>query len=173
MPESKLLLPKFLTKGIAEFAMITAARALRQPDWAIHVLKHPTFHIVILVPAMQMGGEYPNYPLQPHMLAELNFGESKSSWKYPYDEIAQCKALQLWHGRNDGGTDIQPHLLFSGDTPFWGGVKRNGIVVACSGVKPFFDRMIASVTADICVALAYDAWERSPDKADGELCFLT
>jgi hypothetical protein len=136
-------------------------------------IKRQTFHVVILVPKMLVGvGNYPDYPILPHLLAEQSWGDKKE-WSYDYAEIAQCKALQLWHGRNDGGTDIKPHLLFSNDTPFWGGVKRDGIVVACSGVQPYFDRMIAGMTADVCIAYAYHAWMLSKDKADDELCFLS
>ena len=60
-----------------------------------------------------------------------------------------------------------PHLLFLGDTPYWGGVKREGIVVACSGVQPHFDRMIAGMVADGLIAMAYELWMTSEDKQEG------
>ena len=163
----KLLSPLFLTKTMAENAIGAAVDAAQSNRLGVY-LKHNMCHVVILVPAMNDGGGvgYPNYPIQPHLLAELGFGE-KEKWPHDFSNIAQCKALQLWHNRNDGGTDVKPHLLFSGDTPFWGGVKRDGIVVACSGVQPWFDRMIAGMTADVCIALAYNAWMKSLDKAKG------
>ncbi|MDD2657364.1 MAG: hypothetical protein PHD04_01730 [Candidatus Pacebacteria bacterium] len=172
MSEVKLLLPKFLTEKMAEEAIETVVRATLSPPMC-HDIEHAMFHIVVLVPGMVVEiGNYPNYPIRPYLLAEHSEG-NREKWPYDYVEIAQCKALQLWHDRNDGGTDIKPHLLFPGDTPFWGGVKRNGIVVACSGVQPYFDRMIAGMVADICIAYAYHAWMLSKDKADNELCFLT
>lgn len=166
MSEPKVLFPKFLTKLVAENAMDVASLSF-QKLFPGSIL---AFHAVILVPTMNTR-EGPNYKIEPHALIERSC--RTELWTEDFREIAQCKALQLWHGRNDGGTDIKPHLLFSGDTPFWGGVKRDGIVVACSGVEPWFDRMIASMTADVCIALAYNAWMRSSDKTDGVLCFLT
>ena len=165
----KLLLPKFLTRGVAESAIVSAVDMTFR---AIPV-KREMLHVVVLVPEMDVTSrKWPDYPIRPFCIAQMSFGNMKD-WPYKFDEIAQCKALQLWHDRNDGGTDITPHLLFPNDTPFWGGVKRHGIVVSCSGVQPWFDRMIAGITADVCVARAYDAWMNSHDKADDELCFLT
>ncbi|PIQ68706.1 MAG: hypothetical protein COV91_02745 [Candidatus Taylorbacteria bacterium CG11_big_fil_rev_8_21_14_0_20_46_11] len=82
------------------------------------------------------------------------------------------KAIQLWHDRNDDRTNIMPHLLFSGDTVYWGGVKRHGIVVACSGVQPWFDKMFSGMIADMLVGIAYNAWMLSEDKRQG-VDFLT
>lgn len=178
MPESELLLPKFLTKEIVRSAAYMAITSMKELLFTSMELKFEIEMccIVVLVPAMKEA-DWPNYLIQPYPI-EYCYQKNNIGVAAPelaqYQSIAQCKALQLWHGRNDGGTDIQPHLLFSNDTPFWGGVRRNGIVVACSsGTKPHFDRMIAGMTADICVALAYDEWVKSPDKADDELCFLT
>ncbi len=163
MPKSKLLLPKFLTRGVAESAIVAAVDMTFR---AIPV-KREMLHVVVLVPAMDfVSDSWPNYPLKPHCIAQMSFGD-KAQWPHKFDEIAQCKSLQLWHDRNNGGTDIMPHLLILDDTPFWGGVKRDGIVVACSGVQPWFDRMISGITADICIARAYDEkmkWaEKNPD----------
>ena len=162
---SQLLTPKFLTKEMAEkvIGLITSALRL-STNFAWTLKLEEGFHIVILVPAMELRGgiAWPNYEIHPHALCE--WGMSKKKWKYPLDEIAQCKALQLWHGRNDGRTDIMPHLLFPNDTPFWGGVKRDGIVVTCSGLEPCFDRMLAGMIADMCIALAYNAWMTSKDR---------
>ncbi|MFZ2484670.1 MAG: hypothetical protein WAW81_01880 [Minisyncoccia bacterium] len=125
-------------------------------------------HIVVLVPAMKkVSRDYPNHLIKPHVLLEHSFGP-RSEWPWKFDEIARSKALQLWHDR----LDVMPHLLSPGDTPFWGGVKRHGIVVACSGVQPWFDKMISGMVADTCVALAQDCWENSQDKKD-DVCFLT
>ena len=65
-----------------------------------------------------------------------------------------------------------PHLLFTGETPYWGGVKRRGIVVTCSGVQPWFDKMVSGMIADAMVALAYDAWMNS-QIINGQVDFLT
>jgi hypothetical protein len=89
------------------------------------------------------------------------------SWEDPYYQIAWCKALHLWTDRNDDRTSPIPHLLFSGDTPYWGGVKRRGIVVACSGVQPWFDKLVSGIVADTIVALAHDASERDPEMKQG------
>ena len=168
----KISKPKFLTHEVAKSALSLVYATIKQ----VVRRDYQGFHIVILVPSMKDDRatnfpDWPDYALEPHVLFDEGYG--RASWKYQYDKIAQCKALQLWHGRNDGGTDIKPHLLFPSDTPFFGGVKRDGIVVACSGFDPWIDRMVSGMIADACIGLAYDAWMKSSDKANGELCFLT
>jgi hypothetical protein len=166
--------PKFLTKEIAKRA-VAAALKLMQDSPIKEVFKRQACHIVVLVPEMEDGplqfSPYPNYSIRPYVLLEESYG-ARETWSAAYDDIAKCKALQLWHGRNDTRTDVRPHLLFPGDTPYWGGVKRHGIVVACSGVQPWFDQMIAGLVADMCKALAYDAWMNSDDRKNGQ-DFLT
>ena len=120
---------------------------------------------MVLVPGI---GDAPGYPCQPVLLYEQSFG-TIADWEHRYGIIARSKAIQLWTGRNDGRTDNQPHLLFPGDTPYWGGVKRNGIVVACSGVQPWFDQMISGMTIDAMVALAYDAYKTDELAEDADL----
>ena len=173
--------PKFLTTDLADRAVLFVWSAVMEPkyDTAFFKPKRTACHIIVMVPEMQAtlkdenvrnsGGmiyNYPDYPINPIILYERSFGDQKNEWTADYRNIAQCKALQLWHGRNDGRTDIMPHLLYSGDCPFWGGVKRDGIVVACSGVEPYFDRMIAGMVADLCIAGAYHAWIQSADKKE-------
>lgn len=154
------LKPKFLTKEVADQAMNAVWEMVSLQPPFNERLKRLAFHVTVLGPEMDHGtSTYPNYPIRPIVIAEQGFGD-KNLWSHDFAEIAQCKALQLWHDRNNGATTIMPHLLFPNDTPFWGGVKRDGIVVACSGVQAHFDRMIAGMVADGCVALAYDAYKK-------------
>lgn len=156
-----LLIPKFLTQEVA----ISAVFHVTTPFFAENSkLVHPMCHIVVLVPSMKIAGEnYPhNYQVEPHLLYERSFG--KDAWPTKFDEIAQCKALQLWHDRNDGRTDIMSHLLFQNDTPYWGGVKRDGIVVACAGFHPWLDKMVSGMVADMCIGMAYNAWMTSEER---------
>lgn len=168
--------PKFLVAA-AEEALSMVIHAVLAHDDVNKILKRREFHIVVIGPELVTpSSPTESWPqeavIRPNIIAEHSEGKP-TKWKYPYKDIARDKARQLWDDRNNGGTDIAPHLLFKGDTPFWGGVKRSGIVVACSGVQPYFDRMIAGMVADACIGIAYDHWIRSPDHADDELCFLT
>ncbi len=164
--------PKFLTEEVAKQAMEEIG--LHHMSITSIPLKRMMCHVVILVPAMFTGGKYPeDYRIEPRLLYERSF--AKEQWERDYTEIARCKALQLWHNRNDDRTDCMPHLLFPGDTPYWGGVKRQGIVVACSGVQPYFDKMISGMVADTCIALAYHhyaEWAKENEKKEIRLDFL-
>jgi hypothetical protein len=168
-----MLLPKFLTKEIAEHAVSTVINAVFSENFGL--AKRHACHIVVIVPSMKDDRaadypDYPNYVISPAVLYEESI--NRTLWTGEYDNIARCKGLQLWHDRNDDRTDVVPHLLFPGDTPFWGGVKRRGIVVACSGIQSWFDKMIAGMVADMIVAMAYNAWMTSKDRED-KIAFLT
>lgn len=147
-------LPKFLTPNIARRVMEKVIPfALNLPE-----LKRKHFHVVIYVPSEDGT---------PQRLFEKSIGD-KDGWEHDYEKVAQSKAQQIWQGRNDSGaTSVVPHLLRSGDAPFYGAVKRKKVVVACSGVQPWFDQMIAGMVADMCIAYAHDAWETSEDKQKG------
>lgn len=168
----KSITPKYLTQEVAEMA-VSAAFALTMDENSIFksMLKRPHCHVVILVPSMEDAREidypdWPHYPTKAQVLHEQSVGE-KLEWEFPFDEIARCKALQLWTGRNDDRTACIPHLLFPGDTPYWGGVNRRGLVVTCSGVQPWFDKMISGFIADAMVALAHDSFMSDKEVNEG------
>jgi hypothetical protein len=164
--------PKFLTKQIAKQAVKSVLKTVFKTPIG-ELLEQQDLHIVVLVPAMKndwssVFPQWPNYEIEPTALYQKSVGDRKK-WKYPFDDLARNKALQLWQGRNDDRTDIMPHLLFSGDVPYWGGVKRHSVVVTCSGPSPWLDKMISGMIADMIVGLAYDAWMKSPEKKAGEV----
>jgi hypothetical protein len=173
----QMITPKFLTPAMAQVAVEAALAALYNGPLRDVLQPHrEQLHIVVLVPGIVDNGhdnsEWPVNYQQPVALYQHTLGNPEE-FPYPFVDIVKCKSVQLWYDRNDDRTDIIPHLLFEGDTPFWGGVKRRGIVVACSGVKPWIDKMISGMVADMLVAMAHSAWENSPDKADDKLCFLS
>ncbi len=169
----ELLLPKFLTWEVAEAAINAVLKTVF--DSGLSLAKRKACHVVVLVPSMvaDRGAGYPNYPrypIEPHLLGEVSLREDP--WTGQYNDIAQCKALQEWQGRNDDRTDIMPHLLFPGDTRFWGAVKRYGIVVACSGIQPWLDKTISGMSIELMVGMAYEAYMQSDDYKNG-VSFLT
>lgn len=159
---------KFLTADLANRAILHVAVPFFQGREIM--VKRRMFHVVVIVPIWTRSTKNRIGKVEPRVLFEYSIG-IRANWPYPFDEIAREKGYQLWHGLNDGGTDIKPHLLFPETSPFWGGVKRDGIVVACSGVEPWFDRMIAGMIADMIIGLCYYAWENSEDKKN-DVCFL-
>jgi len=166
-----LLTPKYITEGICYKAVLSVLNlTMHEKAPLYNDLKRHQCHIVVLVPAMEDAREedypaWPNYPMQAKAVYEHSVGEDE--WEHQYDNIARCKALQLWTGRNDDRTSPIPHLLFSGDTQYWGGVNRRGFVVTCSGVQPWFDKMISGMVSDIIVALAHDAFVNDPEVQAG------
>lgn len=152
--------PAFLTEAVADLAIAVAVDDVMQSVYIRHMFKRVHCHIVV---QCLVDGE-------PMTVYEGGHGDPEE-WNHNYTAIARNKAALLWRG-HDGRTDAMPHLLCVGDTPYWGGVYRDGIVVACSGVQPWFDRMIAGIVADLCIGLAYDAWMVSEVRKDGH-AFLT
>lgn len=165
----KMLTPAFLTKEVAERSVHHVLSVIQSLDG---VLSRMMCHIVVLVPSMKDDRErdfpdWPNYLIEPCALYEYSFGDPVN-WPHKFDDIARCKALQLWHGRNDDRTDCMPHLLFPDDTPYWGGVKRHGIVVTCSGFQPYFDKMFSGMIADMCIGFAYYGWAAFKEGFSGD-----
>ncbi len=162
---SERLTPRYLTVNQAMMIVGMVLDGIVMSPYMEPILKRRACHIVILVPSQKDAREkdypnWPNYPLTPAVLYEHSEGKGGEEWTHDFDQIARCKALQLWNGQNkDGNTDTMKHLLFPGDTPFWGGVKRQGIVVACSGVQPYFDQMISGMIADALIAFAQHTFE--------------
>lgn len=176
----QILTPKFLTEDVARRAVrivvdIAINHPLMKSDFKLVGIQ--ACHVVILVPSMFVPvdeDKYPHYETRPHVLYDESFSEmEKEKWEHDFGEIARCKALQLWHGRNDGRTGSVPHLLFPGDTPYWGGVKREGIVVACSGFQPYLDKMISGMIADLCIGFACHKAAEASEDTEKELDFLS
>lgn len=90
------------------------------------------------------------------------FGE-KSAWKYDYAKIALSKAEKSVRTGKASG-DLSPHYLREGDTIYWGSVVLDDIVVACSGVQPYYDEMFAMWIAAAIKAEAKRAFEEYREK---------
>jgi hypothetical protein len=167
-------MPKFLTPEVAEAAVTMVTNGVFLSDAMKERSKRQMLHIVVLAPSVvdareEDYPEWPDYPIKPALLFEKSIGD-KEAWPFPFDNIARCKAQQLWRGQNsDGNTDSVPHLLFADDTPFWGGVKRHGLVVASSGTQAYFDQMISGMVADALKAFGRHAFEESDDKKNGNI----
>ncbi len=165
-----VLKPIFLTEDIAVAAIVHISPLISKL-YEGGVLERDAFAVIVLVPSLDACPENlhrssrPSVRTKPYVLLEWKEGEA--SWPYPFDKIARSKALELWYGRNNGGTDCMPHLLFPGDTPYWGGVKRDGIVVTCSAFEQHLDQMVAGMVADFCIGMAYHKWASVRESFDG------
>ena len=159
----RMMTPKYLTGELIELAVHHVINGLAQPDSVVgKMLKRHDCAVVVAVPTLPMleqsgHPDWGAYPVAPAVYYQETFGDT-GKWEISFDAIAQSKAHQLWTDRNDDRTDVMPHLLFTGDTIYWGGVKRYGIVVTCSGFQPYFDKMVAGMIADLVIALAYHAY---------------
>ncbi len=112
------------------------------------------------------------YTIVPVIFHEYSHGKL-AEFEHPFDQIARSKVREVWFDQQDGGTgSISPHLLYSGDTPYWGGDKRHGMACACSGIEAYKDQAIARMTLDLICMLTHDAWMGSEDKAR-EVALLT
>lgn len=157
MPK-QVITPKFLAEDTVEFVVKSVWTWLTSSNALSTLLKRKEGCVVVLVPAIKDDRgiddtDWTALQLQPHCICNMRFGD-KTKWEHPFDGIAMCKALQLWDGRNDGRNGPIAHLLFPGDTPYYGGVKREGLVVAVSGLQSYFDQMVAGVITDILIGLA-------------------
>ncbi len=89
---------------------------------------------------------------------------TQEEWEYPYRDIALSKAEKSARTGKDTA-ELSPHYLIDADTVYWGSVVLEDIVVACSGVEPYYDEMFSMWIAAAIKALAKKRFaELSPDK---------
>ena len=83
-------------------------------------------------------------------------------WDYQYGKIAKYKAFQAWReGCHNIVTVTQaPANLRPGDTFYYGSFNHMGVVVAFSGVEPYFDMLISAWIATAIQALSQHEVER-------------
>lgn len=91
-------------------------------------------------------------------------------------KIARSKA-HLSHRRNLPTCDIELHERQAGDTQYWGSVVASpiGLVVAISGLQPWYDELFSWWIEAAVIALLKDAGliYRSPDWDPDQPAFLT
>lgn len=82
----------------------------------------------------------------------------KKEWKYPYDNIAYRKALECQRTGKPSGHILHrtPWLFEEGDTRYAGGVVKDGLVVAISGLQSHFDEMLSWMIFNAITGLCMD-----------------
>jgi len=85
-----------------------------------------------------------------------------SEWEHDYTKIALSKAEKS--ARTGKSTaELAPHYLIRSDTIYWGSVVIDDIVVACSGVEPYYDEMFSGWIAITIKALCKEDFVRLPN----------
>jgi hypothetical protein len=119
------------------------------------LLKRPDFHMVFLDPTKPFCGDTSKF--RDAILGQHSFTDP-SGWENPYDRIARAKARATW--RTGLSTRVirecMPHMLDVGDTRYGGSVILDGIIVAGSGVQPWYDEMFSGIGANVLRGLAND-----------------
>lgn len=103
------------------------------------------FHVVVLDPTRTPA----NARFEDAILAERSFGKPRGEWDADYAGYARAKARVSWHtGRDSHAVQaLAPQLRYADDTPLWGGVCLDGLVVAASGAEPQYDEALAGAVA--------------------------
>jgi hypothetical protein len=110
------------------------------------------------------------------VLIEKSFG--RRGWAHRYDNIARKKfGISVRTGLSSREVQqMRPDLLEVDDTIYWGSAVVGNIVVAFSGIQPWFDEAISYALAYLLRALIQDrleelkasALEADADLYDGE-----
>lgn len=101
-------------------------------------------HIVVMNPQLKPW----EASFEEAILHEWTYG-TPETWPAPFDELARSKASQAWRDSvpNMVHQTQHPSSLREGDALFYGSFVYGNIVVACSGVEPWYDMLISSWVA--------------------------
>jgi len=105
----------------------------------------PGFHFVILNPAFERWSVQGD--VESAILLDAFIGEHDK--RHDYRKIALSKAGQAWRvgAPNAFVQWFAPALLEEKDTPYSGSFVYNGLVVAASGLQPWFDELVSMLIA--------------------------
>ncbi len=143
------LVDESMAREAIDLALPSIERALGREG----VSGERVLHVVVMDPAAQPG----DVPFEQAILCERSVGD-RGTWRADYRSFARAKAALAWRARSDTHLiqELRPHLLRPGDTLLWGGVWRDGLVVAASGAHPWFDEAFSNAVAGFVLALAQE-----------------
>ena len=113
--------------------------------------KRKQLHIVVMDPGMKpWEGSF-----LKAVLYERSVGEP-GKWEKDYRRIARSKAKQAWRDSqaNIITQMLAPATLESGDSVFWGSFEYYVVIVAASGIEPWFDMLVSAWVATALQQLA-------------------
>jgi len=101
-------------------------------------------HIVVMNPRLKPW----EAKFEDALLYETSLGQP-DQWTIPFDQLARQKAKQAWRDQsaNINKQQIHPSSLQTDDLLFFGSFVYGDIVVACSGVQPWYDMLISGWVA--------------------------
>ena len=122
-------------------------------------------HLAVVVTATEtINPRDPEKSFKDSCYFVTGFG-NKNDWEHDYEKIALSKASKSARtGR--GSAELPPHYLLDGDTVYWGSVVLDDIVVACSGVEPYYDEMFSMWIAAAIKAEAKRYMDKYPKDRD-------
>lgn len=99
-------------------------------------------HLAVVVTATEVIKPYDSdKSFEDNCYLIYHFGD-KTKWEHDYQSIALSKA-EISVRTRKATAELEPHYLLKGDTVYWGSVVLDDIVVACSGVEPYYDEMFS------------------------------
>jgi hypothetical protein len=133
-------------QAAVDLALPTISRAMTDPAAG----DSGCLHIVVMDPlALPGSGGFEVAVLYEHSV-------NRENWDADYAGFARAKAELSWRTRLDSHAvqALHPQLLAPGDTLLWGGVCLDGLVIAVSGMQPWYDEALAGVIACCLRAIA-------------------
>ncbi len=113
-------------------------------------------HIVVMNPRLKPW----EASFEEALLHERSLG-TPEQWDKPYDKLARQKARQAWRHRSPNIYQqlVHPASLQEDDVLYMGTFVYGDIVVACSGVQPWYDMLISGWIALTIEQLSMHAYQ--------------
>ena len=119
-------------------------------------------HLAIVVTAVEeISPRSPDKSFEEDCLVVDSIGDP-NDWEHDYKSIALSKAEKSVR-TGMATAKLGPQYLLDADTVFWGSEVLDGIVVACSGVEPYYDEMVSMWIAATIRAFCKKAFAELPD----------
>lgn len=127
------------------------------------IVKRRDMHIVVLDPTHT--GRFEDSAI----LCEHQVGDVRK-WEHSYDAIALKKAKMSFEHRLPSQVIVEqvPYLLEGGDTKYFGNACQDGLIVAASGVEPWFDQMVSEMIVAVIRGLCIDEMRKEIAGAAGD-----
>lgn len=119
--------------------------------------KRTDMHIVVMDPSKKPW----EVSFEEAILLEKSLSD-KCQWELPFDDFARAKARQAWRDGSDNARKqmLGPATLTTGDIVHYGSFEYQGVIVAASGVEPWFDLLVSGWVALAIQQLAQDDYQK-------------